>query len=37
MGIIILSIEGLAKPIKAIGIGSQNGQERKIICPEMIK
>jgi hypothetical protein len=25
--------EGLAKPIKAIGISSQSGQERKRICP----
>jgi hypothetical protein len=25
--------EGLAKPIKASGISSQNGQKRKVTCP----
>jgi len=27
------SLEGLAKPIKASGISSQNGQKKKITCP----
>jgi len=26
-------MEGLAKPIKASGISSQNGQKKKITCP----
>jgi hypothetical protein len=29
--------EGLAKPIKASGISSQNGQKKKIAGPKVIK
>jgi hypothetical protein len=28
-----LAIEGLAKPNKASGISSQDGQKKKITCP----
>jgi hypothetical protein len=28
----IKTLEGLAKPIKASGISSQNGQKKKIAC-----
>jgi hypothetical protein len=33
----VTSFEGLAKPIKASGISSQNGQKKKIAGPKVIK